>query len=121
MGAPNPRLDPCATVDDEMGVSEGRAARNEALFREVNSEIEKLEERIGSSTTYALVCECANADCAAGVEVAREVYRDVRAHPLRFLVAPGHEQPGIERVVSRETGYVVVEKVGAAASVLDES
>jgi hypothetical protein len=34
----------------------------------------------------------------------------VRENPLRFLVAPGHEQTDVESVVERREGYLIVEK-----------
>lgn len=105
-----------ATVGGEVGVSEERAARNEALFRDVNGEIAKLESRLALAGSFPLICECANIACADTIDVEREVYREVRSDPLRFFVAPGHEQPELERVVRRERGYVIVEKVGAAAA-----
>ena len=39
-------------------------------------------------------------------------YSGVRAHPDHFFTAPGHEQEdsAVAHVVSREEGYVVVEK-----------
>jgi hypothetical protein len=105
-----------ATLACAVGVSEERAARNESLFRDVNGEIAKLEARLTRDTSYPIVCECANMSCAQTLEVERDVYWGVRANPLRFFVAPGHEQPEIERIVGRERGYVIVEKFGAAAA-----
>jgi hypothetical protein len=39
-------------------------------------------------------------------------YSGVRAHPDHFFTVPGHEQAdsAVARVISREEGYVVVEK-----------
>jgi hypothetical protein len=39
-------------------------------------------------------------------------YSGVRAHPSQFFTVPGHEQAdsAVAHVVSREKGYVVVEK-----------
>ncbi len=105
-----------------VGSSEERAARNELLFREVNTQIEKLEERMGPAPTYPLICECSRADCAVTLYVAREVYHVVRSSQLRFFIAPGHEQPEVEHVVERRPGYTIVEKFGVAAGVVsDES
>jgi hypothetical protein len=39
-------------------------------------------------------------------------YSRVRAHPRRFVVLPGHEEPAIEATVEMHPGYVVVEKRG---------
>jgi hypothetical protein len=34
-------------------------------------------------------------------------------------VAAGHEQPSLEQIVERSSGYVIVEKVGATAEAAD--
>ena len=103
-----------------MGVWEERAGRNEALFREVNENIVKLEERLaGVSETLPVVCECARADCTTQLEISLSEYAKVRRHPNRFIVAPGHEDPSIEQVVEQHPGYVLVEKEGVAAAATD--
>ncbi|MFL5959860.1 MAG: hypothetical protein ACJ75G_06315 [Gaiellaceae bacterium] len=90
---------------------EERAIRNEALFREVNVHIADLEERVRSSgELLPLVCECVRAGCASPIEVDPTTFEWVRDHPLRFVVAPGHEDTGVESVVERRAGYVIVEK-----------
>jgi hypothetical protein len=103
-----------------VGVWDERAGRNEALFREVNENIAKLEARLpGASETMPVICECAHADCTTQIEVSLDEYTDVRRHPDRFIVAPGHEEPGVENVVEERRGYVVVEKEGVAAAAAD--
>jgi hypothetical protein len=101
---------------------EQRAARNEALFREVNENIAGLEERYGETPTEPVfICECANADCAEHLAVDAEIYRRVREQPRLFVVLPGHEVPEIERVVERHDGYLVVKKTGEAGEVADQT
>src|SRR5689334_17850715 len=97
---------------------EQRAARNEALFREVNENIADLEERYGTTTTEPVyVCECADAGCAEQFGVDPDTYRRVRAQPRLFFVRPGHEQPQLERVVETHHAYLIVEKTGEAGDV----
>jgi hypothetical protein len=103
-----------------MSSSEERAARNELLFREVNRHIEEQAERIRRTDSFAIVCECSNRGCMAGVEVEADAYRAVRSHPLRFLLSPGHEQRDIEHVIERTARYIVVEKTGLAAAAVRE-
>jgi hypothetical protein len=94
---------------------EQRAARNEALFREVNRNIYDLEQRHGTAPEEPLfLCECADADCTDRLRVSVEAYLAVRAHPRRFLVVPGHERHEVERPVERHETYLVVEKTGVA-------
>jgi len=101
---------------------EQRAARNEALFREVNENIARLEERHGTTTAEPVfLCECANADCADHVRVEPEVYTRVRKHPRLFLVIPGHQDPQLERVVETHRDYLIVEKTGVAGEVAEQA
>jgi hypothetical protein len=103
-----------------VAVWEERAGRNEELFREVNENIARSEERMDSgSDSFSVFCECALADCVTQVEIRLAEYVRVRRHEHRFIVAPGHEQTDIERVVERHPDYVIVEKHGAAAAAAD--
>ena len=101
---------------------EQRAARNEALFREVNENIARLEERHGTTTTEpTYVCECANAGCVEQIAIDPETYRRVRAEPRLFFVRPGHEDAQLERIVERHDDYLIVEKTGAAGVVAEQT
>lgn len=103
-----------------MGVWEERAGRNEALFREVNENIAKFEERLpGVSETMPVICECAQVDCATQIEIAVDEYAKIRRHPDRFIVAPGHDDSRVEHLVEERSGYVIVEKEGVAAAAAD--
>lgn len=106
-----------------MGVWEERAGRNEALFREVNETVAKLEERLDAkgSDLLPVICECALTDCLTRLEISLVEYANVRKYSHRFIVARGHEQPEVERIVRRARGYVVVEKDGVAAVAADLS
>ena len=108
-----------------MNLWEERAARNEALFREVNERIVELETGLtgfnrDDSLLIGFVCECAREDCSELLEVARGQYETVRENPRRFLVLPGHEDGDIAHVVERNSHYLVVEKTGEAAEVAAE-
>lgn len=103
-----------------MSSSVGRAAKNEELFREVNSNIARLEERFGHKRMLELICECERVECHAGLVVDLSAYAEARSSPLRFFVVSGHEDPEVEKVVLREPGYLVVEKIGDAARTILE-
>src|SRR5919201_2969212 len=108
-----------------VSASEERIARNEALFREFNERVEDMAESFalhdeGDSLRIGFVCECGNLDCLERLELTRSAYEEVRSDPRRFVVAPGHEDMSIARVVTREEGYLVVEKIGDAAEVAIE-
>lgn len=98
-----------------MSRSADRAAKNEELFREVNTNIARLEERFGHTRTLELICECERVECHAGLVIDLAAYAEARSSPFRFFVLPGHEDPEVEKVVLREPGHLVVEKVGEAA------
>ena len=101
---------------------EQRAARNEALFREVNQNIALLAERHGTASEEPVfICECAKADCAERLSVDVEQYRRVRERARLFFVLPGHEDPQLERVVERRPDYFVVEKTGTAGEVAEST
>ena len=101
---------------------EQRAARNEALFREVNENIARREERHGTTATEpTYVCECANAGCAEQIAIDPETYRRVRQQPRLFFVRPGHEEPQLERVVERHEDFLIVEKTGEAGEVAEQT
>jgi hypothetical protein len=91
-------------------------ARTESAYREVNEAIATIASRFQAEETD-FVCECADPDCADRITVDLDDYEDVRTSPTRFLLAPGHGEPAVERVVERTEQFDVVEKVapGAAA------
>ena len=108
-----------------MPASEERVARNEALFREFNERVEDLADTLdhngeGEYLRIGFVCECGNLDCLERIELTRAAYEEVRSDPKLFVVAPGHEDMNIARVVGRREGYEVVEKVAAAADIAIE-
>jgi hypothetical protein len=89
-----------------------RRIRNELLFRSVNEKLRGLNvEFEGFAGERALfVCECARLYCIEQIELAVETFDEICSVPDRFLVIPGHESVEVERVVSREPLYLVIEK-----------
>ena len=101
---------------------EVRAARNQVMFRYVNEKIKELNEGFKDILgDFAVACECGDAACVQLVEIAAESYEIVRSHPRRFVVAPGHVFPEVERVVSELDAYTIVENTGVAGEIADES
>lgn len=96
---------------------EERLAANEARFREIN---ESAQPRRESQGTGRFVCECADRSCSAWITVPPEEYVEVRAHPRRFVIVPGHELPDVESVVERREGYLVIEKPESVGHVLED-
>jgi hypothetical protein len=95
---------------------ERRLAQNEILFREVNERVDAVASAHGDDDhVYEFYCECSNADCTMQLPLPLKAYEAVRAHPSRFIVAPGHALPEIESVVEQADDWWVVEKSGEAA------
>jgi hypothetical protein len=95
---------------------EERVARNEAMYRTVNREIEYVAKQLGDGPTdeLQLICECGQPDCTATLTLTIANYDDIHRERDRFAVAPGHQNPDLERVVKETDGFVVVDKFGAA-------
>jgi hypothetical protein len=101
--------------------SEHRIGRNEAIAREVNEAIESGKAPADVHAPIAFRCECGQLGCNQLFEVTLGDYERVRAHSRHFLVADGHEQPEVESVVQRRSGYTVVEKLDVAGHIADAS
>jgi hypothetical protein len=93
-----------------------REARNQALFRDVNEQIELLAEQPGADALDQLVCECGNPECAQRIELTRAEYERVRGHASRFAVALNHENPETESIVEQNKRFAVVETYAGASS-----
>lgn len=87
-----------------------KRGRTESLFRDVNERIAENARSFAAGKTE-FVCECADLSCTDRVEATLDEYEQVRADGATFMLAPGHLQPDIERVVSDRGRFHVVEKV----------
>ena len=102
---------------------EERLANNEVLFREIN---ERIADVAGPHTpfrddhVYEFLCECSNVGCDLRLPLTLSVYEGVRKEPTHFVVAPGHELPEIEIVITHADGYQIVKKHGEAAALAEE-
>jgi hypothetical protein len=102
---------------------EERIGLNEAVFREVNERLTDLNRAFTAVTeTMDLVCECADTTCTAHVSMPPDAYEALRSNATYFVVATGHaSDDAAERIVAREPGYDVVEKLDEAADVAEET
>jgi hypothetical protein len=92
-----------------------RLARNEALFRDLNEQVEFVAAPLDNGSTFEFFCECADVDCTVRLPMALAVYEEVRADPTLFIVALHHERPEVEEVVRRTDAFQIVRKEGDAA------
>jgi hypothetical protein len=88
-----------------------RVGLNEAVFREVNERIGDISREFDvPMDELDLICECGDADCVERISMSRADYEQVRADPLQFAIATGHDDPSVEIVIAREKGYDLVRK-----------
>lgn len=103
------------------GKKQQRAAANEATIREVNEGIERGQWPGDEATPVGFRCECARLGCNRLVELTVREYEEVRSHPRRFVVLPGHELTEVETVVATLPGYLIVEKLDQAGEVAEQT
>jgi len=98
-----------------------RVARNDATFRKANDAIEASAEELGIEVV-PFICECADEPCTELVLLQLEEYEAVRSDSTHFLNAVGHQTAAgpYGRVVERHDRYVVVEKLGRAAEIVEK-
>lgn len=101
--------------------TERSLAHNEALVRKINEAIERGAWPGEERQLERFRCECSFGDCAEMITLTHESYEAVRRSPRRFIVRPGHVMPGVDAVVDRCDGYVVVEKRGEAGNAAETS
>jgi hypothetical protein len=94
-----------------------RVARNEAIFRDANERIEeRLNELSLEDGRSPFLCECELESCTTVVRLSLGEYEQVREHPRRFFISPGHESES-GHVVDETDRYQVVEKTGTAGEI----
>jgi hypothetical protein len=103
-------------VDEDL---QRRIASNETMFRDVNEAVRSGRWPGEEGAPIAYRCECARLGCSRLIELRTPDYERIRAHPRRFLIAPGHEVAGAEVVVEKHDNYVVVEKLDEAGEVAE--
>jgi transcription initiation factor TFIID subunit TAF12 len=93
------------TLDDN-----ATRARTESLFREVNERIAESAQQFEAGTTE-FVCECADPECTDRLEATLAEYEQVREDGATFMLAPGHAETDIERVIHDRGRFQTVEKM----------
>jgi hypothetical protein len=82
------------------------------LFREINDRVSQARNGL-SAVRMQFLCECASLDCFELIELTAEEYRRLRVNRLTFAVRPdaAHLHTEIERVLSKEGGYWIVQRL----------
>lgn len=98
-----------------------RVAKNEAMYRAVNRELEEGAKEAGGSSNdqVEVLCECGEDGCKTTLALAIAEYDEAHGQRDRFVVAPGHEDAEIEHIVTRKAHYLVVDKFGEAETVAE--
>jgi hypothetical protein len=93
-----------------------RIARNEAMYRAVNRELEQASEDAGggAGAQLEILCECGEPACNTMLTLTIGEYDEAHGQPDRFIVAVEHEDPQMEQLVIRRDHYLVVDKFGEA-------
>jgi hypothetical protein len=104
------------TADDEAGGRE--QALIQSRFRASNDHLRWTAASHGfeAADRAPFTCECCDPNCYEIVMLSITEYEQVRAHPARFLLAAGHEDPEATDalIIEAERGYAIVEKIGTA-------
>jgi hypothetical protein len=93
---------------------ERRTAENEVSWRQLN-------ELVPPDEFGLMFCECGLDDCSRQFRISSRAYELIRSQPRWFAVVPGHERPDVEAIVERHDDYVIVEKIGEAGELADET
>jgi hypothetical protein len=101
---------------------EQHIATNESAFRDVNEAIARGQWPGEQDAPSGFRCECARLGCNELIELTPRIYEEIRSHPRRFVVLPGHEVVEVETVIETRDDYLVIEKLdeaGQAAEAAD--
>jgi hypothetical protein len=70
-----------------------------AIYRKVNDQIRRLQERSPLPGYTPFICECSRPDCGVGIEATLDEYSDVRADSTHFMLSHRHLDVEIERII----------------------
>jgi len=92
------------------------------MHRAVNREIENIAEDFGErgGDTLEVLCECGQPGCTSLLSMTIRDYDRVHGQRDRFIVARGHVNPELERIVEEADRYLVVDKFGQAEATAEE-
>ena len=107
-----------------MPLSERRQIENEMIFRRANEDVgEKLDEidanHIAEDNPELIrrddlllhfKCECSDEDCDARIPIKLSEYKTIHQNRDAFIIKLKHQVEAIEKVISTEDIYSVVEK-----------
>ncbi|HEX5903040.1 MAG TPA: hypothetical protein VF028_08015 [Actinomycetota bacterium] len=93
-----------------MGFREERIAKNEAVARGINEQIDQTRESLPDSSFMHIACECGYERCDEVIAVMKDEYERVRNDPRQFCVVHEHVIQDVEAVVEENDRFVLVAK-----------
>jgi hypothetical protein len=98
-----------------------RIGDNEALYRQVNEQVENINKgMVETMGEFDVLCECGTLQCTEQITVSTAVYEGARSDSHRFIVRPGHQVDDMEVVVADHGTFYVIEKTPREARELAE-
>ena len=103
-------------------MGEQRPDATEEVFRRANLTLEETYRGAApAGLTEAgrapFICECSNARCTSILQLTLEEFGQIRDHPGRFVVVPGHVVADFRRVVEETDRFAVLERDGVTRPV----
>jgi transketolase N-terminal domain/subunit len=102
-------------------LSDNRLIRNEQIIRNKNTDLEETIVQFAQDddkvkkAPIAFICECSLLTCNKRITTTINRYRKLHKRRDIFMVSKGHTIPSIEKVVSQEGGFEVVQKLQLSA------
>ena len=83
---------------------------NETRSREINEWIDESNESV-DDMTGPFVCECSDIACASTIPLTHVEYEEVRSDGTHFAIAPNHESPDLDALISERIGFTIIRKL----------
>lgn len=91
--------------------SKRKLAENEVVFREANKSVAEFAgDAASDDRPLRFYCECSKDECRERIELTPAKYRELHPNNRLFIALPGHEITEIEKIVSRQDEFIVIEK-----------
>lgn len=99
----------------DLSPEEKRKIKNEVLARSTNKKLRNIiKEHTPAEELKDLAidfyCECSDESCEARVPLTLKEYAVAHEDASKFIVAPGHQTPSIEKIEHRAPDYSIVTK-----------
>ena len=89
--------------------------RNQTVFRQMNEWTRGGSEGSVATARRLYLCECSDRHCTDPISLTLAEYERVRSEATRFAIAPDHENPEIDHVVTEGERFTTVGKFSGEA------